>query len=142
TPEDIEPEKGFDVGVTSIGGRPADEFMSKTKWQRFQVLIMGPAMNILLAFVLTALVLYQGGVRVPAYDDQPPVVGAMDPGSPAERAGVQPGDRIVAIGDHRVDTWEQFYIMMGSRAPNREVSMQVARGGETRTLRVTPIVPP
>src|SRR6266852_4764871 len=48
TPDDIEPEKGFDVGVTSIGGRPADEFMSKTKWQRFQVLIMGPAMNILL----------------------------------------------------------------------------------------------
>src|SRR5260221_3612790 len=120
----------------------SDEFLSKTKWQRFQVLIMGPVMNILLAFVLTALVLYQGGVRVPSYDDQPAVVGAMDPGSPAERAGVQPGDRIVAIGDHRVDTCEQIYIMMGSRAPNREVSMQVARGGETRTLRVTPIVLP
>src|SRR6476660_8707770 len=46
-------------------GRP-DEFMSKSKWQRFQVLIMGPAMNLLLAFVLTAVVLYQGA-EVPAF---------------------------------------------------------------------------
>jgi regulator of sigma E protease len=35
----------------------SDEFLSKTKWERFQVLIMGPAMNILLALVLTAIVL-------------------------------------------------------------------------------------
>ena len=62
-------------------GRP-DEFLSKTKWQRFQVLIMGPAMNIGLAFVLTAVVLYQGA-EVPAYEDQPPVVGAIMAGSAA-----------------------------------------------------------
>src|SRR5512140_1409635 len=52
-----------------------DEFMSKSKWQRFQVMIMGPVMNIVLAFVLTAVVLFQGA-EVPAYSDQPPVVGA------------------------------------------------------------------
>src|SRR3981081_293148 len=32
-------------------GKP-DEFLSKTRWERFQVLIMGPTMNILLALVL------------------------------------------------------------------------------------------
>ncbi|MGH9203699.1 MAG: site-2 protease family protein, partial [Vicinamibacterales bacterium] len=32
-------------------GQP-DEFLSKTKWQRFQVLIMGPVMNIVLAIVV------------------------------------------------------------------------------------------
>src|SRR5438552_1224083 len=40
-------------------GQP-DEFLSKSKWQRFQVLIMGPTMNIALALVLTAVVLYHG----------------------------------------------------------------------------------
>ena len=35
-------------------GRGPDEFLSKTKWERFQVLIMGPVMNIALALVLTA----------------------------------------------------------------------------------------
>src|SRR3984893_5731064 len=48
-----------------------DEFLSKTKWQRFQVLIMGPVMNLLLAFVLTAVVLYRGA-GVPPYEDQRP----------------------------------------------------------------------
>ena len=51
-----------------------DEFMSRTKWERFQVLIMGPTMNILLAIVITAIVLYRG-VDVPAYQDEPPVGG-------------------------------------------------------------------
>src|SRR5437588_208076 len=37
----------------------ADEFLSKTKWQRFQVLIMGPTMKLLLAVVLTAIVVLQ-----------------------------------------------------------------------------------
>jgi regulator of sigma E protease len=62
-------------------GRP-DEFLSRTKWERFQVLIMGPAMNIILAVVVMAIVLAQGA-EVPVYQDQPPVVGAVTPGSPA-----------------------------------------------------------
>src|SRR5919201_5690833 len=40
-------------------GRP-DEFLSKTKWERFQILIMGPVMNIILAVVVMAVVLAQG----------------------------------------------------------------------------------
>ncbi len=38
----------------------ADEFMSKNKWQRFQILFAGPAMNMILAVLLLALVLMQG----------------------------------------------------------------------------------
>jgi regulator of sigma E protease len=133
-PEEIEQdERGRPI-------RHPDEFMSKTKWERFQVLIMGPAMNILLAFVVTAIVLYQGA-DVPAYDDQPPIVGVTLAGSPAEKAGIQPGDRVVSIGDHRVDTWEQFFVAVGSRAPNREVAIEIERGGQRMTRRVTPIVP-
>jgi len=48
-----------DEGVT---GAP-DEFLSKSKWERFQVLIMGPVMNLALAVVLTAGVLYVGAER-------------------------------------------------------------------------------
>ena len=43
-----------------------DEFLSKSKWERFQVLIMGPVMNLALAVVLLAVVLYQGA-EVPVY---------------------------------------------------------------------------
>ena len=75
-------------------GRP-DEFLSKTKWERFQILIMGPAMNIVLAVVVMAVVLAQGA-EVPVYQDQPPVVGSVAPGSPAEGVGIQRGDRILS----------------------------------------------
>jgi regulator of sigma E protease len=116
-------------------GQP-DEFLSKTKWQRFQVLIMGPVMNLMLALILTAIVLYQGAERG-AYEDQPPVVGVVVTGSPAEGAGIQPGDRLVSVADRRVDTWQQFLIAVGSR-PNREVSLVWLHNGLEVTKKITP----
>src|SRR5436309_2966877 len=71
-----------------------DEFLSKSKWERFQVLAMGPAMNLLLAVVLTAVVLYKGA-EVPVYEDQPPMVGVVTGASPAEKAGIATGDLIL-----------------------------------------------
>jgi regulator of sigma E protease len=114
----------------------SDEFLSKTKWERFQVLIMGPVMNMLLAFVLTVAVLY-GGIDVPAYEDQPPVVGIVMMNSAAERADIRPGDRILSVADRPVKTWEQFFIAIGSR-PNREISIEVLRDGKILKRRVTP----
>ena len=120
-------------------GQP-DEFLSKTRWERFQVLIMGPVMNLLLAFVLTAVVLYQGA-EVRSYEDQPVVVGSVIADSPAARADIVPGDRIVSVANHRVDTWEQFDIAIGAR-PNREVTLGLLRNGLEATRVLTPTVLP
>ncbi len=116
-------------------GKP-DEFLSKTKWERFQVLIMGPVMNILLAIVLMWIVLMQGA-RVPAFLDRAPVVGAVGAGSPAERGGIMPGDRIIKVGGRSVATWEQLSMAIGAKA-RREVSVEVVRGDQALTLNVTP----
>jgi regulator of sigma E protease len=118
----------------------SDEFLSKSKWQRFQVLIMGPTMNLLLALVLTAVVLYQGAERA-AYEDQPVVVGAVAAGSPAAKIGIQPGDRIVAVADHQVNTWEDFYLAVGTR-PNREVPIRFVHNGNEVTHTITPLAAP
>ena len=85
----------------------ADEFLSKTKWERFQVLIMGPVMNLALAVIVLAFVLYQGA-DVPAYRDMPPVIGGIEKSSPAEKAGLQQGDRILRVDDREVTTWDQL----------------------------------
>jgi len=116
----------------------SDEFLSKTKWERFQVLIMGPVMNLLLAFVLLAIVLYQG-VEKGAYEDQPPVVGRVSAGSPASKVDIRPGDRIVAVAGRDVDTWEQALLAIGQRA-NREIEIKLLRNGLETTRRVTPTV--
>ncbi len=92
-----------------------DEFLSKSKWQRFQVLVMGPVMNLVLALVVMALVLYQGA-PVPAFDQQPPVIGSFVEGSVAQAAGVRVGDRVVAVDGSDVGTWDQFAMAIVSKA--------------------------
>ena len=113
------------------------EFLSKTRWQRFQVLFMGPAMNLLLAFVLLAGILYQGA-EVASYADQPVNVGLVKPESPAALADIRPGDRIISVAGHRVDTWEAFSVTVGTR-PNREISIGLLRDGLDVTKTVTPV---
>jgi regulator of sigma E protease len=116
----------------------SDEFLSKTKWERFQVLIMGPVMNIALALVLTAMVLYQGVERL-AHEDQPPVVGVVAADSVASRSDIKTGDRIVAVAGRPVNTWEQLYIAVGTK-PDREVEIRLLRNGLEQTRRITPAV--
>jgi regulator of sigma E protease len=112
-----------------------DEFLSKSKWERFQVLIMGPVMNLVLAVALLAVVLYQGA-DVPVYQDQPPVVGSVRENSPAAKADIRPGDRIVSVAGRRVDTWEQFFLAIGTR-PNVELTIDLTRQGKELARQVT-----
>jgi regulator of sigma E protease len=114
-----------------------EEFLSRTKWERFQVLIMGPLMNLGLAFILTAIVLYQGAERR-AYEDQPVIVGSVEADSPAARIGIQPGDRVTSVAGREVNTWEDFYIAVGTR-PGREISLTYVRAGNITTVNVTPV---
>ena len=113
-----------------------DEFMAKSKWQRFQILIAGPLMNIFLAVVLLAVVLMQGA-DVLAFLDQPAVVGAVQAGSPAERAGILPGDTITKFGTADVRTWEHLDMAVAAR-PERDVELTVIRNGSEVRLKVRP----
>ena len=114
-----------------------DEFLSKSKWQRFQILIAGPAMNLILAVVVLTVVLYQGA-QVPVFQDEPPVVGSVTDDSPAATAGVRPGDRILSVAGREVDTWEELYNAVYPRA-DREIEVVLRRDGDVRSITVTPV---
>lgn len=113
-----------------------DEYMSKSKWERFQVLIMGPVMNLVLAVVVLAAVLAQGA-QVPAYRDEAPVIGSVTPGGPADMAGIRVGDRILTVAGDAVPTWDKFDIAIATR-PKREVPVTLARNGQTLGVTVRP----
>ena len=114
----------------------ADEFLSKTKWQRFQILMAGPAMNILLSLVVLTVVLYQGA-DVPAYEQQPPLVGRVVEGSAAAAGGILAGDRLLTVDGRSVETWEQLFMAVAMKA-NRQTQVVVLRGGREVSLSVTP----
>jgi regulator of sigma E protease len=97
---------------------------------------MGPVMNLLLSIVVMTVVFFQGA-QVPLYDQQPVVVGAFADNSAGQKAGVQLGDRIVAIDGKPVDTWEQFSLVIVGKA-KRQVSLSVVRDGKPVQITVVP----
>src|SRR5262245_8581959 len=62
-------------------------------------------------------------------------VGRVNPGTPAERAGLKPGDKITAINGNHVSGWHQF---RSTVQEGREVSLTVVRGQETQTVTAKP----
>src|SRR5262245_47361263 len=108
----------------------SDEFLSKNKWQRFQVLVMGPVMNIALALIVMALVVYHNGADVPAFALEPVIVGSVVADSPAAKAGIQAGDHITEVARRRVDNWEDFGLETVTKA-NRPITLTIIRAGKT-----------
>lgn len=113
-----------------------DEFLSRSKWDRFRILIMGPAMNIAFS-ILVMTGVFLRGAQVPAFDDDPVVVGAVTVGAPAEQAGIRPGDRIIKVGSQSVPDWQRFLILVGSRA-GLGTDLTLRRDGREMVVRVVP----
>ncbi len=76
-----------------------EEFLSRPRWQRVVVFLAGPTFNLVLAFVVMWACFAVLGKTEAPYS----VVYRVEPGSAAERAGVQAGDRLVAIAGHPVE---------------------------------------
>ena len=114
----------------------ADEFMSHPRWQRFVIAIAGPAMNIILAVVLLTGV-FMVHYELPVYLDQPAVVGWVLENSPAAKAGVEQGDRIVRIDGQQNPTWEDVLLKVAitSKGP---VDVAIQRGNEILEKQIQP----
>ncbi len=113
-----------------------DEFLSRSKWDRFRILIMGPAMNVAFS-VLVMTGVFLRGAQVPAFDDDPVVVGAVTAGAPAQTAGILPGDRIIKVGSQDAPDWQRYFLLIGSR-DGRATDLTFVRGGRDMVVRVVP----
>lgn len=108
------------------------EFMSKPKWQRLCVAVAGPAMNILTALAIPASMAMIHH-EVPAFIDKPAVIHGVERDSPAEAAGLQPGDLIQRIDGKDNPTWQDVmdYIAVN---PDQDVPLAVKRDSATRQV--------
>jgi regulator of sigma E protease len=135
-------------GYVRLGGEdpaevdPADprQFLNRPRWQRLLVYLAGPTMNVVLAVALTAAA-YMVGVDSTSIPDLEPVVGQVAPGSPGADAGIEPGDRVLAVDGRPVDQWDQVQFALLT-SPERSVVLTVERGGRELELAVTPVKVP
>jgi regulator of sigma E protease len=116
-------------------GDPA-EFMSHSRWDRFLIAIAGPTMNILLAIFLLTTV-YMVHYEYPLFLDKPAVIEGVKHDSPAERAGLQPGDRIVKVDGIENPTWEQLQPRVWL-SPNQPLTVSVQRGDQVFQKTIVP----
>src|SRR6266852_3673193 len=85
-------------------------------------------------YVLTVAILLMG-IQEPIYPYQPPVVGEVDPDSPAVQAGIQPGDRILSFGGQPVATWKDLeWAILLSPGQTKEVVLE--RSGQRLTVQL------
>jgi regulator of sigma E protease len=111
---------------------PARAFALKPLWARFLIVFAGPAMNLVLAAAIFAVVLAAMGRPVWS-----PTIGRVNDGSPAAAAGLRDGDTIVAVNGQPVTYWEDVESAV-ARSGGRPLELRVRRDGSELTTSVTP----
>jgi regulator of sigma E protease len=121
-----------DTPEENVAGNP-DEFLSKPKWQRFLILFAGPFMNIVIAIsfiAITAIIGFQEPVTKP-------VIAGVIQGTPAAKAGLQAGDRILSIKGEPVQDYFDIRLLISMNS-GTAVEVVYNRGGAVRKTVLTP----
>ncbi|HVV45158.1 MAG TPA: RIP metalloprotease RseP [Bryobacteraceae bacterium] len=129
--------------VKMVGDQPGDAhaadpdgFLAKPRWQRLIVLAAGPFMNVVLAVAVLT------GLYTVSYEkiiDDNSVVGHVVANSPAAKAGIQVGDRIVKIDGQVNPDWEAILTREIASVGN-PMDVTVERGKKTFETTVTPVL--
>lgn len=108
-------------------------FELRPRWQKFLVAVAGPVMNILTALAIPfAVALWSGVPSNPA-----PVVSYVKANGAAQKAGLQPGDRIVNFAGEANPTWSDIE-QRALLSPNQTIPLVAERGGQRISLNIVP----
>ena len=121
----------------SVTGTPTGdpgELMAKPRWQRLIIIAMGPVFNFVLAVaLLTGLYMYR--YERAKFLDEEARVEYVEPGSPADLAGLAAGDVVRALDAIPTPTWKDL-AMESALAAGRPVEVEFDRDGTRRTGRI------
>lgn len=119
--------------IDEVSGAP-DEYFAKPWYTRFAVVLAGPLMNYLLAFVLFAGVILAVGEPVPSTEA---LIGDISQGFPADVAGLKGGDRVLKIDGAPVAGWAEMAAAIYAK-PEKEIAVTYSRAGAEATVKLTP----
>ena len=121
-------ESGEETVIPGMG------FNEQPAWKRFFILLDGSLFNVLLAFLLTAVFLCGHGVM----NMEDTKIGSLMESFPAQRAGLEVGDRITAVNGKPVAHWREMSSALRTAAAEGDVRIDVQRGDRSLTV-TTPI---
>lgn len=108
-------------------------FAFKKTWQKALIVVAGPLANFIFAFVaFWAILTLVGKTYTPAK------IGEILPDSPAERAGLQPGDIILAIDNKQVKSFEDLLLEIRKYEKPKDFLLRIKRGENVFEVSVTP----
>ena len=109
----------------------ADErcFNAQKAWKRFIVILAGPLMNFVLAFVLAVALLLGWGVA----DESKIFITEVNEGSPAQAAALQAGDRFLVVDGKPVEDYAALTAAVAA-ADSSHMEVVILRDGQEQTL--------
>ncbi len=128
------------IGMTNVEQvDPADEpraYRNQPTWRKLTVALAGSFVHFLIAFVLLVILFVGPGdignfIANPPADNPIAAVDSFTKGpSPAEQAGLRPGDRILAVNGHHFAKWDALTSYLRAR-PGQKVTLTIERNGRT-----------
>ncbi len=109
------------------------EFLSKAPGVRARIIVAGPFVNYLVSLITLWAMFVIG------YPELRPHVGRLIEGMPAKVAGLQVGDRILAVDGTPVHTWDELTRLI-RQALGRPMALELDRAGTLLALSVTPTI--
>src|SRR5437868_13249616 len=108
-------------------------FLEQPPRKKAAIAFAGPAANFLLALILYF------ALNASPHRDLASIVGYVKPGSPAAQAGIQYGDRIIAVDGEKVDGFLMLQEKIRAHA-GQPLTLTVVRAGQRLDVRLTPAV--
>jgi regulator of sigma E protease len=127
--------------VKLLGENPNDEvppelehrsFLHHPLWHRFLIVLAGPAFNFLFAVLALFLIFAFSGIPYPTSE-----IGEVTKDSPAARAGLQKGDKILAVAGQAVGRWIELSPKIKEHG-ERPLTLEVKRGEQVFKVTVVP----
>ncbi|MDD5052900.1 MAG: RIP metalloprotease RseP [Sulfuricurvum sp.] len=122
-----------DLDPTAISS-DSDSYNSKKPWQRIIILMAGPLANFVLAWIFFYAIALGGPQALS------PIIGNISKNSPAQNAGLQNGDTILAINGKSITTWDEVSEQI--KSSEGSLALNIERSGTINTIIVTPKITP
>ncbi len=110
---------------------PPNTFPGKPAGVRALIIAAGPLANVLWAFLVYVGIVWVGGV--PTFGEEP-IVGMVEPDTPAAAAGVKVLDRVLSVDGAPVETWDDLRADIQSADLTDGITLRVERPGETEPV--------